>query len=168
MTRDERRCALYRHFDDQDVLLYVGISATPVDRTNAHAQNSEWAAYADRAEAQWFSDRRAASKAEREAIRNEVPIFNRSGAVGNVDQRIEMYIDARDARSSEEALATYELTTHRFLGSLPVWLREEAELAARNDFYCADEPVDRSFPAHVLRHAGRLIAEIVTRTEALV
>jgi hypothetical protein len=162
MTRDERRCALYRHYDDQDVLLYVGISATPVDRTNAHARGSEWAAYAERAEAQWFNNRESAEAAEREAIRTEVPIFNRAGAVGNVDQRIEMYVRAREAQSTADALATYEHCANQLLKVLPAeLLEEEVFRATHHDFACAGEPVDRTFSAHALRHAGDLIDTVI-------
>lgn len=70
------RTALYRHFDADGVLLYVGIADRPTSRTRNHARDSEWAIFAATADMEWFPDRGTALEAERDAIRAEMPIFN--------------------------------------------------------------------------------------------
>lgn len=74
------RCALYRHFDAQGRLLYVGISLSPLYRTSQHMDVAEWSFAIARIELQWHDDEDAARAAERVAIRSEGPLFNRQHA----------------------------------------------------------------------------------------
>lgn len=152
---EQRRCALYRHYDADDVLLYAGISETPVDRTNAHARTSEWVQFADRAEAQWFASRRLAEDAEREAIEDESPIFNRQYAVGDVDRRIAEYLRDRELRQLRRVLKTYESIVKNFLAVVPASLAAQAAEATRRDYDCAGIAEDHDFPLFVLRHIGK-------------
>ena len=71
--------ALYRYFDESDRLLYVGISKTPEKRDREHSTLSEWHQFANRRTVEWHNSRDAALAAERAAIRDESPIFNRIG-----------------------------------------------------------------------------------------
>lgn len=71
-------CALYWHYDADDVLLYIGISRNVVVRSEAHARSSEWVRFAVRAEARWYATRVDASVAEVAAIRRDKPVFNRA------------------------------------------------------------------------------------------
>lgn len=79
---------LYRHFDKDDVLLYVGISLSAVNRTAQHVHQSDWAKFIARIEIETYPSRDAALAAEREAILAEHPVFNtvhnggRKGYVG--------------------------------------------------------------------------------------
>lgn len=73
---------LYRFFDAQGVLLYVGIAKDPVVRERQHAQHSTWHAHARSRTIEWFEDRESALAAERAAIRDEAPVFNVVGARG--------------------------------------------------------------------------------------
>lgn len=73
------RTALYRHYDVEDVLLYVGISGTPENRTRWHKRNAEWIERAVRFTGVWYPTRAAALIAEAKAIREESPQFNRQG-----------------------------------------------------------------------------------------
>lgn len=77
----EGRTALYRHFDDGGVLLYVGITNNPEARVALHAYHAEWLAYSARCDVEWHEDRPAALAAERAAIRDERPLFNRAGSL---------------------------------------------------------------------------------------
>jgi hypothetical protein len=160
-TPDQRRCALYHHYDAYGVLLYVGISDTPVDRTNSHARSSEWVQFADRAEIQWHDSRALAEKAEREAIADEAPVFNRQHAVGDVDRRIADYLREREMQDLRDTLSAYEGIVARFIGGLDKNIRQRAEEAARSDYRCADQSMDRVFPAHVLRHSLREIRAFI-------
>lgn len=90
-----RRCALYRHFDANGVLLYIGISDTPVSRGKDHAKYSRWVQYAARIEAVWLDSREEAERAERDAIVREKPIFNIEHATGDQRERVAGYVSAR-------------------------------------------------------------------------
>lgn len=70
------RAALYRHFDANGRLLYVGVSFEPTRRAADHSRNSGWSDRSSRIEMEWFDSRREAEAAERAAIRDEHPEFN--------------------------------------------------------------------------------------------
>lgn len=67
---------LYRHFDADGSLLYVGISLSWPERTKAHAQKSRWFSHVAEVKIERFPTRQEALDAEREAIRREHPKFN--------------------------------------------------------------------------------------------
>lgn len=70
---------LYRHFDASGRLLYVGISFGAVARLQSHKRDgSEWFNMIARVEVEKFHTRSAAKKAERKAIREERPIYNKA------------------------------------------------------------------------------------------
>lgn len=68
--------ALYRHFDRDGTLLYVGISLHAIYRLGQH-QESDWSRHIARVDIQTYTSRAAALEAERRAIRIEQPIFNK-------------------------------------------------------------------------------------------
>lgn len=73
------RTALYRYFDADDVLLYVGISIDPDERWKSHLYGSErrtWPKEAVRRTDQWCDSRPEALKAEEKAIKSEKPLYN--------------------------------------------------------------------------------------------
>lgn len=69
---------LYRWYDVDDVLLYVGITDDPGQRKHSHSQKSPWMAFAVRSERVTFPTRVAGAEAEERAIRAERPVFNRA------------------------------------------------------------------------------------------
>lgn len=75
------RCALYRHFDADDQLLYVGISIRPGARLSEHLAGSHWADQIANVSLEWFDDIVSAFNAERAAILGEGPLHNRVGAI---------------------------------------------------------------------------------------
>lgn len=79
MTGDEPT-QLYRHFDAQGRLLYVGISLSTVARLTQHRNSSDWYSQISRVEIQKFDTRAEAEGAEWEAIQKEKPIHN---VIGN-------------------------------------------------------------------------------------
>lgn len=154
---EQRRCVLYRHYDDQDVLLYVGVSENPIDRTNGHARSSDWVQYAMRAEMEWMDSRALAEVAEREAIREDVPVFNRQHAAGDVDRRIADYVRNRELQYLRHRVEMYEGIARRLIADVPTEVRERAENKARLDYDFAGQSIDGDLPAHVLRYlAGEL------------
>jgi predicted GIY-YIG superfamily endonuclease len=65
---------LYRHYNSDNELLYVGISVDAVSRLKRHS--SEWKWTVARSEIAMFPTREEASAAEAEAIRAERPKYN--------------------------------------------------------------------------------------------
>lgn len=70
---------LYRHFDAEGRLLYVGIAIDAGKRSKQHQWMSSWFEKVSRTEVERHPNRAAALRAEREAIRTEAPIHNIQG-----------------------------------------------------------------------------------------
>ena len=75
---------LYRHFADDGVLLYVGVSLSTIARLRSH-QKSAWFNRIAKITIERFPNRKVALKAERRAIRKEAPVYN---VVGRKKPRI--------------------------------------------------------------------------------
>jgi len=71
---------LYRYYDADDNLLYVGISFSAVMRASQHRSDKGWWRRVDRMTVEHLPDRATAERLEMEAIKNESPIHN---VVGN-------------------------------------------------------------------------------------
>lgn len=71
-----QRVALYRHFNHEGELLYVGISLSAAERLRQHLDGSCWRYEIARMDISWFDSRSSALMAEKEAIKSELPIFN--------------------------------------------------------------------------------------------
>ena len=67
---------LYRHYDKNGRLLYVGISNCAVSRADSHSDKAEWFGDATKMTVEQFDSREAASAAEASAVINERPAFN--------------------------------------------------------------------------------------------
>jgi len=70
------RTAVYRLYDANDVLLYVGMTRHPDARCGHHATHKRWWPEVCRREVQWHTNRAAALRAEAAAIRDEGPCYN--------------------------------------------------------------------------------------------
>jgi predicted GIY-YIG superfamily endonuclease len=82
MSDDANRAtAVYRFFDRDGRLLYVGIAFDPAERWEKHAAVAEWWKDAADNTIDWYDTRAEAGRAELTAIRYEKPIYNK---VGNV------------------------------------------------------------------------------------
>ena len=68
--------ALYRWWDADDMLLYVGISDRLRNRTGSHVEGSSWMDFAARSAVERNPTRLDALDAERSAIETEHPLFN--------------------------------------------------------------------------------------------
>ena len=67
---------LYRHFDKEGTLLYVGVSLSAVKRLGEHKQNARWFDLISRIEMEPFETRKEVLEAERIAILTENPKYN--------------------------------------------------------------------------------------------
>lgn len=70
------RTALYRFFNAEDVLLYVGITKNFGQRWINHASSKPWWTEAQRHTAEWFETRCDAAAAEKRAVVDERPKYN--------------------------------------------------------------------------------------------
>lgn len=86
--------ALYRPYDADGVLLYVGITDRLAQRRSMHRRNSSWSAFAVRTDLEWFADRQNAEAAEVAAIQAEVPLFNERHASPEAKIRLVEYLIA--------------------------------------------------------------------------
>ena len=71
---------LYRHFDKDGALLYIGISGNPRGRLKNHTAASSWFHRVKKVEIETYEDRDIVKRAEIEAIQREKPLFNCQGA----------------------------------------------------------------------------------------
>jgi hypothetical protein len=67
---------LYRHFDAEGTLLYVGISISALNRLAGHRGRAPWYWNIARVEVTRYATRRESLDAEREAVKTERPLFN--------------------------------------------------------------------------------------------
>lgn len=74
--RTWKRTALYRLYDADDALLYVGIAFELSRRYNQHRKTKAWWPEVARKEVCWYEDRTQAEQAEVAAIRSEKPRYN--------------------------------------------------------------------------------------------
>lgn len=70
---------LYRHFDSDGRLLYVGVSLSTLRRLTQHRDKSAWFQSIQRVTVERFPSRAAAFEAERRAIATERPLHNVAG-----------------------------------------------------------------------------------------
>lgn len=68
--------ALYRHFDHEGRLLYIGVSMTVTGRTAQHETYAPWFQQIDHIKLEWFGSRSSAMRAEKYAIKSEKPLHN--------------------------------------------------------------------------------------------
>lgn len=67
---------LYRFYDAEDVLLYVGLSVNPGRRMEKHKATQPWWSDVARIEMEQHEDLKTLQAAEREAIKTEQPLHN--------------------------------------------------------------------------------------------
>ncbi|MBC22308.1 MAG: hypothetical protein CMJ32_00120 [Phycisphaerae bacterium] len=72
------RTALYRHYNRDGCLLYVGVTDDLSARTEAHERGSDWFASVARTDIQWCLSREHALALEAVAIVHEKPAHNRA------------------------------------------------------------------------------------------
>lgn len=71
------RTSLYRHFDKDGRLLYVGVSLSAISRLAQHRDSSHWFSEIASVNVEWFESRELALAAERVAVAKEKPLHNR-------------------------------------------------------------------------------------------
>ncbi len=73
-----KRTALYRLYDAEGQLLYIGISALPKARWERHSTLQPWWHLVAKKSVEWFDDRASATAAEAESTATEAPLYDQS------------------------------------------------------------------------------------------
>jgi predicted GIY-YIG superfamily endonuclease len=76
-----KRQALYRFYDSNKILLYVGISKNLMTRFQNHYESKTWINQVAETKVEWFESRKLAGLQERAAIRWEYPLYNKQSVV---------------------------------------------------------------------------------------
>lgn len=71
-----RKYHIYRHYDKDGVLLYVGMSNNALSRLSQHKQHADWFEQIETVKIQTVNSRSEAFRLERKAIAEEKPKFN--------------------------------------------------------------------------------------------
>lgn len=82
------RTALYRHYDAQGRLLYVGISDCLAARDAQHRAAAPWHRDVHRSNVVWFDTRAEARDAEAAAIKTELPLHNIMLSVAGIAKHV--------------------------------------------------------------------------------
>ena len=113
------RTCLYRHFDCEGKLLYVGVSLHVLSRLSAHARISPWFHRIAHVHIEHFDSRKEALAAERAAIAEEHPECN------IVLQR------SKSARRDRHAELSAQRLTERVAEFAPIYSLKEAATALK-------------------------------------
>lgn len=174
---DPERTALYRLYDAENRLLYVGIAGDPVARVRQHRLDQVWGSEIARDEVKWLDTRALADAAESFAIRTENPLYNghsrpekhrRYRQIAD-ELRAEIMAGALPAGGkmpSEHTLAARFTTTRATVRKGIALLRAEGLVVShqgRGAFVV--DPVTRSVPVSVTDPllAAETLAEHMTR-----
>lgn len=99
------RSALYRLYDSDDVLLYVGISRYPNERFKEHAGDKPWWHHVARHDIVWLDSRAKALEVEAEAMKEERPLYNGYHHLGKGwPQKALKYDDAAERAAVREGM----------------------------------------------------------------
>ncbi|MFJ5886830.1 GIY-YIG nuclease family protein [Streptomyces californicus] len=82
MTKPPEHTALYRLYDAEHDLLYIGISRSPARRFKAHAHDKNWWHCVEYVDLAWFDSYPEAKRAENAAHLSERPPYNGMGHTG--------------------------------------------------------------------------------------
>lgn len=89
--------ALYRYWDADEVLLYIGITGDLSKRETTHIRSSEWMQLAARSAVERYPTRKEARRVELAAIEDERPIFNVEGNdTAEARRRVRVYLEDHD------------------------------------------------------------------------
>jgi predicted GIY-YIG superfamily endonuclease len=122
---------LYRLYDSEDQLIYVGVSKSAVRRLEQHLRDKPWADQIARQTAQAYPSRDAAIEAERQAIQKEKPkkniLHNKTPEADLLDRAKFLW---RHMTESERAEAIQlARTLSAACGKLPANTKRDAVLA---------------------------------------
>jgi excinuclease UvrABC nuclease subunit len=89
MPAPPERTALYRLYDAEDRLIYVGITSNPKARWAAHSRDKHWWPEVARKSVEWFETRKSAGRIEKIEVEEERPLYNK--VFNGTERRTELY-----------------------------------------------------------------------------
>ncbi|SEE48472.1 GntR family transcriptional regulator [Streptomyces sp. 2133.1] len=95
--------ALYRLYDTNEVLLYLGISRFPKYRLREHEDNQSWWHLVARTTVEWHENRTVARETEVRATKEEKPLYDKEWRHSAYDPKAG-YDDTADRRLVRETL----------------------------------------------------------------
>lgn len=115
MQQQTQPTTLYRHFDADGRLLYVGISKSALRRLASHEETSAWVQSISSVTVERFPCRSAAAEAEKLAIQSERPAYNVvgqcvAGAAAGASQELQAVLWANVRRLMVGRYGTENLT----------------------------------------------------------
>lgn len=155
------RTALYRHFDAEGQLLYVGISNNPIYRLHQH-QAADWFFDIANVKIEWLGSFEDALIAEAEAIAAERPKHNKThNATGDVGGFISAV--GRDNLGRRLGVGRSAISNAIQKNKMPcMWSRVVAQLCRERELYV---PVD-AFPFKGVTVDRRCITELLQEPPA--
>lgn len=100
MPESPERTALYRLYDAEDRLLYIGITNSPDSRWKSHAHKSPWWPQVAAKHVEWLPTRQQAKREERAGVEEHNPPYNR---IWNTWE-IRAHLQAEDRRRARAEL----------------------------------------------------------------
>jgi hypothetical protein len=178
---DEGRTALYRLYDADERLLYVGITADPEYRWTQHAKDKEWWPSVARKSVEWFEARGRAASAEISTIRQELPQYNRQHASWPVDDALRHQvrtIGVLELANNLPAIIGHVLVTGApvrvtrhwkpTVVIIPHWAADESVVPPSKQGALAEIPIEKPRVAAEVLHQRMSKKDLVTLTQALV
>jgi hypothetical protein len=128
---------LYRHYDADGGVLYVGITFDPSSRRRQHASDKPWWPLVARTTYEWHPTRLAALGAERAAIATERPTFNviHNGAVRDVESP--PMAGSPMTRKATDRI--WRVQIDEYVQEIQLWLEWEIDCSAIGGNYSSDE-----------------------------
>jgi hypothetical protein len=120
MPEPEEPTALYRLYDTEYNLLYIGISMNPMTRFKAHAHDKNWWHLVAHADYTWHPTFRDARLAEDAAHLSERPPFNSLGRAGLPEVRALRYDDSAEQAAVRD-LVIRRLDSGHYSPGCRVW-----------------------------------------------
>lgn len=143
--------ALYRLFDADETLLYVGIARRPEQRWREHAIEKPWWNGVARKSIEWHESRISAAKAEAIAVRDERPTHNRALPAEDGSPRFSLI--------APRPRATVGIHDRRFRTTDELWARFAGAVAASPDPEADMSKVLRTFVRWYVGEPGAKLPE---------
>lgn len=131
MKIENQQCFLYRHFDRNKNLLYVGISLSAIRRLKQHYDHSKWAKEITYVTIEDFPCRNKALEAELRAIQIENPKYNIKCRKPNIRK---MRIFEREAKIKIDLNEYFDINGNFLPGAHDEWYKFKAKVSREYSF----------------------------------